>query len=126
MAALSYTQAVALINATLRTNTVYLALFLSNPGADASGVEVTGGGYARQAITMSAPSVVNGKETSSNSAAVNFPAATSDWGDVHSWGIFSAATGGTLLWFGDFTRPKTIEKYDVERVPAGDLVVTLS
>lgn len=126
MAALSYTQAAALITATLRTNTVYLALFLSNPGADASGVEVTGGGYARQAITMSEPAVVSGKETSSNTAAVNFPAATSDWGDIHSWGIFSAATGGTLLWFGDFVRPKTIEKYDVERVPAGDLVVTLS
>ena len=48
-------------------STVYAALFTSNPDEDGSGTEVTGGSYARQAVTFGAAS--GGSVT--NSSAVN-------------------------------------------------------
>ena len=74
----------ALINATLRNTsytsptTTYLALYTSDPTDADTGTEITGGSYVRQAITFGAPS--NG--TSTNSAAVEFPQATADWGII--------------------------------------------
>jgi hypothetical protein len=62
----------ALINGTLRgttytaPTTTYLALYTSDPTDADTGTEITGGSYARQAITMGAPS--NGVST--NSAGV--------------------------------------------------------
>jgi len=37
--------------------TVYAALFTATPGESSAGTEVTGGSYARQAATFSAPSM---------------------------------------------------------------------
>ena len=74
----------AIINATLRNTTytspatVYVGLFTSDPTDAGSGTEVSGGSYARTAVTFGAPS--NG--TSTNSAAVEFPQATGSWGTV--------------------------------------------
>lgn len=126
MGALSYTHATSLLNYSLRNNTVYLALFTSNPAPDGSGTEVSGGAYARKAVTFGAPSLVGGVETCSNSAAVAFDTATTAWGSVAYWAIFSASTGGTLLWYGAFSRSKTIDVDDSITVPIGNLVVTLS
>ena len=62
----------AIINATLRNTTytspatVYVGLFTSDPTDAGSGTEVSGGSYARTAVTFGAPS--NG--TSTNSAAL--------------------------------------------------------
>ena len=52
----------ALINATLRNTTytsvatVYVSLWTSDPTDAGSGTEVSGGSYARQAVTFGAPS----------------------------------------------------------------------
>ena len=56
MAALSNTEAASLLNESLRSGTVYIGLFLTDPTAGATGQEANGGGYARKVITFGVPS----------------------------------------------------------------------
>ena len=126
MGALSNTHAIELINYSLRNSTVYLSLYINDPGADASGTEVSGTGYSRVAITLGLPSIVGGKATSSNTNTVNFGTAGSAWGTVSYWAIYDSATGGQMLWYGPFSRSKTVEVNDSVVVAIGELDVTLS
>jgi len=102
---------------------VYLALYTSNP---------TAGGYARREIAFSAaatvPAVVGGSTVGtegmvSNTAAIEFPQATADWGLISHVGIRDALTGGNLLYFGVNTKPRTAYEADIIRFNAGDLKV---
>lgn len=54
MSALSNVHASTLLNASLRSGTYYLALFLTDPTASGTGTEVSGGGYARKIINFGA------------------------------------------------------------------------
>ena len=118
----------ALINATLRNTTytsvatVYVSLWTSNPGDDASGTEVSGGSYARTAVTFGAPS--NG--ASLNSADVTFPTATASWGVVGWIGINDAASSGNLLYHSPLDTSKTIDSGDIFKISTGNLSVTLA
>ena len=118
----------ALINATLRNTTytsvatVYVSLWTSNPGDDASGTEVTGGSYARTAVTFGAPS----DGASLNSADVTFPTATASWGTVGWIGINNAATAGNLLYHTALDTAKTIDSGDIFKISTGNLSVTLA
>lgn len=102
---------------------VYVGLFTTTPTADAGtgGTEVSGGGYARQAVTFGAPSA----GSTSNSADVTFPTATADWGTINGFGIWDAASGGNLLAFESLTTPKTIGSGDTARFAAGDLTLSI-
>ena len=120
----------ALINATLRNTTytspatVYVSLWTSDPGDDASGTEVStsGTGYARTAVTMGAPS--NG--ASLNTTAVEFPQATASYGTVGWIGINDAVSSGNLLYHSPLTTSKTIDTGDIFKIAIGSLSVTLS
>lgn len=104
--------------------TVYVALFTSAPNDTGGGAEVSGGSYARVAVTsslanwagtQSAGSTSASSGTSgqtSNNAKVTFPAPTANWGSVTHWGIFDAATGGNLLIYAALTTAKTINSGD--------------
>lgn len=99
----------------------YIGLFTSDPtDTGAAGTEVSGGSYARTAATFT----VTG-DTASNSAAVEFPAATADWGTVSHIGVFTASSGGTMLVHAVLTTAKVIATGDVFRIPTGDLDITL-
>lgn len=98
----------------------HLALFTSDPAEDASGTEVSGGAYARQAATFT----VSGN-TASNSGAIEYPTATAGYGTVSHVGVFDASSGGNLISYAALTTSKTIDTGDVFRVPAGDLDITL-
>ena len=118
----------ALINAVLRNTsytsptTTYLALYTSDPTDADTGTEITGGSYVRQAITFGAPA--NG--TSTNSAAVEFPQATADWGIISHVAIRDAVTSGNLLFHTALDASKTINNGDVFKITAGNLSVQLS
>jgi len=119
----------ALINATLRNTsytspaTVYAGLFTSDPTDAGSGTEVSGGSYARKAITFAAPS--NGVTTNS-AAACEFDQATGSWGTITHFGIFDALTTGNLLYHGALTTAKTIASGDVFKFPTSSVTVTLA
>ena len=104
-----------------RPTTWYVGLFTSDPtDTGAAGTEVSGGSYARTAVTFS----VTG-DTASNTAAVEFPAATASWGSVSHIGVHDASTGGNILVHAALSTAKTIADGDVFRIPTGDLDITL-
>jgi len=118
----------ALINATLRNTTytspatVYVSLYTSDPTDADSGTEVSGGSYARTAVTFDAPS--NG--VTQNSADVTFPTATASWGTVSHIGVHDASTSGNLLFHTALDTAKTIDSGDIFKIETGNLTVTLA
>jgi hypothetical protein len=118
----------ALINVTLRATaytapaTVYVSLWTSDPTDAGSGTEVTGGSYARTAVTFAAPS--NGVTT--NSADVTFPTATASWGTVGWIGINDSTSGANLLYHSPLDTSKTIDSGDIFKISTGNLSVTLA
>jgi hypothetical protein len=102
----------------------YAALLTAASACDAGTVtEVTGGSYARVAIsgattswkgthgtTTGASSGTNG--TISNAAAVTFPSPTANWGTVTHWALYDASTSGNLLICAALTTSKTINNGD--------------
>jgi hypothetical protein len=118
----------ALINATLRATTytspatVYVSLWTSDPTDAGSGTEVSGGSYARTAVTFGSPS--NGVTT--NSADVTFPTATGSWGTVGWIGINDSLTTGNLLYHSPLDSAKTIDSGDIFKISTGNLSVTLA
>jgi len=118
----------ALINAVLRNTTytspatVYVGLYTSDPTDADVGTEVSGGSYARVAVTMGAPS--NG--VTSNSADVTFPTATASWGVVTHIGIHDDLTAGNLLFHTPLDTSKTIDSGDIFKITTGNLSVTLA
>jgi hypothetical protein len=118
----------ALINATLRNTTytsvatVYVSLWTSDPTDAGSGTEVSGGSYARTAVTFGAPS----SGVSTNSGDVTFPTATGTWGTVGWIGINDASTSGNLLYHSPLDVAKSITTGDVFKIATGNLSVELS
>jgi hypothetical protein len=100
---------------------IYMGLFLSDPKEDASGAEVSGGGYARQQITMTAPVDGEGK----NQNDIIFPIALTDWGTITHVAIFDALTGGNMLVYMPISNPKTIEAQMQFRVPPNYLSLAM-
>jgi len=99
---------------------------------------VSGGSYARVAITSSlsnwagtqaaaSTTVSSGTSgTTSNNGSVTFPVPTANWGTITSFGIFDAATGGNLLIYGTLTTSKTVNNGDAAPTfPAAALSVQI-
>jgi hypothetical protein len=118
----------ALINATLRNTSytspaaVYMGLYTSDPTDANTGTEVSGGSYARVAVTMGSPS----DGVSTNSAAIEFPQASGSWGTVGWIGILDASSSGNLLYHTALDTSKTISSGDIFKIAIGGLSVTLA
>lgn len=126
MAALSDYLEAALLNEVLRNTgytpaaTVYLALFTDATTDAGGGTEVTGGSYARQAVTFGAPS----GGVCSNTGAIAFasmPAAT-----VTHAAIMDASTAGNMLFHGALTASKTVGAGDTLTFAIGDIDASLA
>lgn len=104
--------------------TTYIALLTAAPTDAGGGTEVSGGSYARVAVssslanwagTQSAGSTTASSGTggqTSNNAAITFPAPTANWGTVTHFGIYDASTSGNLLYWAALTASKTINNGD--------------
>lgn len=104
--------------------TWYVELFTACPTDSTAGTEVTGGSYARVAVTAgltqwagsqaaastTASSGTTG--TTSNNAAITFPAPTANWGVVTCWGLADAASAGNIWIYSTLTASKTINNGD--------------
>jgi hypothetical protein len=100
----------------------YLALYNTTPQETGGGVEVAGGGYARQAITWGVPA----SGAISNSVTITFPTATDDnWGTITAIAIIDDPSGGNLLAYGPLSTPRTISDTDVFRIQSGQLTLSL-
>ena len=107
-------------NAYTSPSSVYVSLHTANPDEDASGAEVSGGSYVRQAGSFT----VSGA-TATTSAAVEFPTATASWGTITHVAIWDASSAGNMLAYAALTASKAIASGDVFRIPTGDLDITL-
>lgn len=119
-----------IVDATLRAQAIgtpvtwYVALYTACPTDSTAGTEVTGGAYARVAITagLAAFSGTQGAGTTvassgtggtvSNNAVWTFPTPTAGWGTVVCWGIADAATAGNIWIYSSLTTSKTINSGD--------------
>ena len=111
-------------NAYTAPSTLYVALYTVAPTDTGGGTEVSGGSYARQTGAFS----VSGTNptTATNSAAVEYPTATANYGTVVAVGIFDALSSGNLLAYANLTTSKVVSTGDVFRFNTGDLDVTLA
>lgn len=104
--------------------TIYVGLLTAAPSDAGGGTEVSGGSYARVAVTGSlvnwagtqsagsttASSGTGG--TTSNNNAITFPAPTANWGVATHIGIYDAASAGNLLFWSALTTAKTVNNGD--------------
>jgi hypothetical protein len=102
--------------------TVYVALFTASPTDANSGTEVSGGSYARVAVSTGTSGTgsgsgwadpgASGAISTNNSGTITFPAPTGNWGTVTQMGIYDASTAGNLLCWADLTTSRTINNGD--------------
>jgi hypothetical protein len=106
--------------------TLYIALYTSAPSADGTGgTEVTGGSYARAAVTNNStnwPAAALGSKA--NGTAINFATASAGWGSAVAAGVMAASSGGTPYYFGNLTTARTINNGDTFSFAIGQLVIT--
>jgi len=77
---------------------VYLSCHITSPGVDNTGTEVAGGlGYARQPTTWDFTSFWSAWWLT---APVVFGPSTGAWGTIAHCGVYDAASGGNLLYYG--------------------------
>lgn len=100
----------------------YLQPTTTVPTASSAGTAISGGGFARIAVTFSAASA--GAIT--NSADVEFGAAGADYGDIAGWDLYDAVTGGDRIAWDSQSPVKAYNTSDTLTVPAGDLDITMA
>lgn len=110
--------------------TVYLSLHTGDPGESGTGSEVSGGSYARVAITNNntnfpvCPST--GTPTKTNGQPFSFPTSTASWGTVTHWALYDASSAGNMIAHGAFSTPRLVASGKTMKVPAGGLTFTLN
>lgn len=117
---------------------LYYGLFTAAPTDAGGGTEVAGGSYARAQLNPAdanyaatqggvAGNSSGAGGTTSNAAAITFPAPTANWGTVTHFGIFDAAAAGNLLIWDVLTAPRTILSGDpAPSFPIGALQITVA
>jgi hypothetical protein len=121
--------------------TVYVGLYTATATAQSCTGEVSGGSYARQGVTSSlanwagtqgagttsASSNASGSTgTTSNNAAITFPAPTANWTTITTFCLYDAVSGGNELIYSALTTPKTVNSGDAAPAfAAGALTITI-
>jgi len=101
---------------------IYIGLHTADPGEAGGGTEASGGDYARIQVTAwDSPA----SRATQNTNAINFAAASADWGTITHIGIWDNSSGGNLLFYGALTASKVINNGDVFSIAAGELDVSL-
>lgn len=119
--------------------TLYAAIDTTTGSDAACGTEVSGGSYARAAVTASmtnwagtqssnntaASSGTNG--TITNNGSITFPAPTGNWGTAVELCFYDAPTSGNPIIYGPLTVPKLISNGDAApSFPAGSMTYQIS
>lgn len=130
--AMSYANAIAKLDADLNTGTGYLMLHVGNPGYDGTANEAqkpaAAGDIDRKAISVGAAAnhPTNTEVRVLSDAAIEWSGSEIASGQEISYGsIWSAVSGGNLLYVFSITTPKTTGS-DGVTVASGDLEVAIS
>ena len=107
--------------------TLYLAVFTAAPTDAGGGTEVTGGSYARLAVTNDAtnfPAAVAGAK--SNGVALTMVTASANWGTIVAYALFDASSAGNMIGWADLSSSVIINNGDTLRFAAGALTYSLT
>jgi hypothetical protein len=88
--------------------TMYLALYLTDPGEDASGTEVSYATYARQPIAFSAPAAMGTGIGIQNTSDITFGEAATTVGSVKYVAVLDSLTGGNMWLYGELDEALSI------------------
>ena len=109
------------------TGTKYLALFQTDPGAAGTGTEVTYSGYARKAITWGAAAINGSVGEKKNTNLIEFATVPSSDGLIAAYAaIMTAASGGSVVYYGALGANYPLIMGVKPTVPIGSLTVTES
>jgi hypothetical protein len=105
-----------------------MALYTATPSGAGGGTEVSGGAYARIAITNNATNFPAASgQSKSNGVLVNFGSASgADWGVIVAAAVYDASSGGHELYWGPLSTPRTVLNGDSFNIPIGGAVFTES
>lgn len=101
--------------------TLYMALFTAGTNLETNNQtnEVSGGSYARTAVTFD----VAASSVTQNTADVSFPVATADWGTITHAAVMDALTTGQILYWAALDANKTINNGDTFKFLTGAFIV---
>ncbi|MFI8191373.1 hypothetical protein ACIF8T_21560 [Streptomyces sp. NPDC085946] len=105
--------------ATAPTTPLKVALVTANGDDTTPGTEVTGGGYARQNLSVAA-AVSGATSNSADLVWTNLPAVT-----VVGVEIWDSAGSPVRLWYGPLSASRTVATGDELRLTAGSLTLSL-
>src|SRR5512146_3094993 len=109
--------------------TIWIGLWtaaLSDTSTAATAGEVSGGGYARYAVTRNNANwnAASGG-TLDNKVAYSFGTASADWGTVTHMALCGTPSGaGTIFYWADLTAQKIIQNGDPVQINVGDLDIS--
>ncbi len=104
---------------------VYVSLHTGDPSTTGAN-EVSGGSYARVAVSTTGGFSAPSSNTIDNAAAITFPTATASWGTVTHVGIWDASSAGNFLIGGALTSAKAVNSGDTASFAIGALDVSLA
>ena len=111
--------------------TVYIGLWaassLSATSTGSTAGEVSGGAYARVAVTNNTTNWTptnSSSQQKQNGTAINFPTPTANWGTVGQVAILDAASAGNILYWGDLSSSQTINSGNTVSFAVNALTIT--
>ena len=118
-------------------SSAYLALSTTAPNKDGSNVTEPSStlGYQRSALGgssitryMGSPTydASTGKYTITNAKEIHFNVATSGWGTITHFAIYTYATGGTMYYSGQLSSPINVAEGEVVVIKPGQIAISLS
>ena len=100
---------------------VYVAFHTADPNDGAVATEPVGGSYARILATGKFTVTAN---VATNNAELLSAEATASWGEIVYISLWTALSGGNMLYSGPVLAPKTIGIGDVARIKTGHITIT--
>ena len=107
--------------------TWYAALMTANPTDAGGGTEVSGGSYARIAVTNNTANFPSASSSAvmNTGTTMDWGVATANWGTIVGIAFYDAASGGNLGPWGPLSVNKTVNNGDGFKVVAGNGTFTV-
>lgn len=106
--------------------TMYVALFLDNPGESGTGTEVAYSAYKRLPVAFSEPAAGNGGITIQNTEQIAFAQAEKDAGTVTYIGLMDSLTGGNMYCYAELADPLEVKAQVVPMFAVGTINFTIT
>ena len=103
----------------------FIALITTAPSDAGGGTEVSGGAYARKAVTATGFGAASGGAIT-NPAEFKWTDATANWGTITHIGLYDAVSGGNLLVYGALTSSVAITSGDIFKIPASGFTIQMN